>query len=1022
MKETKTNIEIQRESSTGSRSAGTVHAGPLRKAFHFFLVGLFLITIVNSSFAQTVTVTGTVSELSGAPIQGANVVVKGNPYIGVITGNDGTFILQKVPADGVLTFSFIGYKTVDVPVGGKTRIDVQLEEDIMSFPEIVVNAGYYSVKEKESTGSISRITSKEIENQPVSNALASIQGQMAGVNITQNSGMPGGGFSVQIRGINSLRREGNYPMYIIDGVPVSAETPSTLAGITYQDGEINLLNAINPNDIESIEVLKDADATAIYGSRGANGVILITTKRGKVGDKSHFSINSSYGLSNVASKMKLMNTGQYLGMRRQAFVNDGITSYPDYAYDINGTWDQTRYTDWQKELIGNTATNSAVQISLDGGSDNTSFLVNGSHNEQTTVFGENFRYRIDNLSGTLNHQSADKKFSINATGLFSVQSNNVIQTDITSKVLILSPDAPALYDEKGGLNWENNTFDNPVALYVCTYAYNNRTLNTDVNLQYELFHNIHIKLNGGIAYSTFDDRLLYPSTMYNPAYGITPASSLVFKSQNQRFSYLLEPQLNYSHTFKDHQFDLLFGSTFQQTQNTALSILGYGFESNSLITNLSAAATTMVTGDLATEYRYAAFFGRLNYQYKGRYILNLTGRRDGSSRFGPDKRFADFGAIGAAWIISEESFLKDSRLLSYGKLRASYGVTGSDLIGDYQYLDTYTVSSTLYGGITSLYPSRLFNPYFSWEKTTKFEVAVDAGLLNDRIRITAAYYRNRSGNQLVGIPLPATTGFSSIQANLPAIVENTGLEIDLSSIPVQKGEFRWSSNINISFPRNRLVSFPGLEGSTYANKYVTGYPVSIVKVNNYQGIDQSTGLYTFTDYNADGLITSPEDNRIIKNIGTKYFGGWSNQFTYKNWDFSFLLQFVSQEQWNYNSIMPYPGTMNNQPEEVLNVWSEDNPSGRYMPYTTGVDPQKTPLLISFSNSTAAISDASFIRLKNVQLSYRLGFKKYVKDVLMYIQGQNLLTITDYFGLDPESSSIGSLPPLKTWSFGIKLTF
>jgi TonB-linked SusC/RagA family outer membrane protein len=811
-------------------------------------------------------------------------------------------------------------------------------------------------------------------------------------------------------------------MYIIDGVPVSAETPSTLSGVTFPDGEISLLNAINPNDIESIEILKDADATAIYGSRGANGVILITTKKGKAGDKTHFNINTSYGLSRVASKMNLMNTEQYLEMRRQAYANDGITTYPANAYDINGTWDQARYTDWQEKLIGRTATNSNVQLSLSGGSDNTSFLISGSHNEQTTVFAKDFRYKTDNLSGSLSHHSKDKKLTLNATGLFSVQSNNLIQTDITSNTLILSPNAPALYNEDGSLNWENNTFTNPVAAYECTYSYKSKTFNTDMNIQYELLPSFYLKLNGGIAWSTFDDKLLYPNTMYNPAFGITPANSLAFKSQNQRFSYLLEPQLNYKHTFNDHQLDILIGSTYQQTQNTVLSIYGYGFESNALITNLAAAGATMVVGDNATIYKYAAFFGRINYQYKGRYIFNLTGRRDGSSRFGPDKRFANFGAIGAAWLFSEESFLKDNNWLNYGKLRASYGLTGSDLIGDYQYLDTYTVSSTLYGGNTSLYPSRLYNPYFSWEKTTKLEVALETGFLNDRIHFTAAWYRNRSGNQLVGIPLPATTGFSSIQANLPATVENTGLELELNTTPVKKGDFRWNSNVNISFPKNKLVSFPGLAGSTYADTYVVGHSTSIAKVYNYEGIDQETGLYTFTDYNEDGSISTPEDNLEIKEVGIKYFGGWSNDLSYKNWAFSFLFQFVNQRQWNYNKMMPYPGTMYNEPVEVLNVWSEDNPDGKYMPYTAGFDPQKDPLIFFFENSTAAISDASFIRLKNVQLSYRLQVNKYVQNVLLYVQGQNLLTFTNYFGLDSEFISIGSLPPLKTWSFGIQLTF
>jgi hypothetical protein len=450
--------------------------------------------------------------------------------------------------------------------------------------------------------------------------------------------------------------------------------------------------------------------------------------------------------------------------------------------------------------------------------------------------------------------------------------------------------------------------------------------------------------------------------------------------------------------------------------------MGYGFESNALITNLAAAANITISGDNKLEYYYAAVFGRVNYQYKGRYLLNLTGRRDGSSRFGVNQRFASFGAVGGAWLFSKENFLAGNPWLSFGKLRGSYGITGSDLIGDYQYLDTYTVSNTLYGGNTSLYPSRLYNPHFSWEKTTKLEAALELGFLKDRIQSSVAWYRNRSGDQLVGIPLPGTTGFSSIQANLPAKLENTGLELEFSITPIKTGWFNWTTNFNISFPKNKLLSFPGLEGSTYASQYVVGYPTSIVKVYNYEGIDPETGLYTFTDYNNDGKITSPDDNQVIEKVAIRYFGGWSNRFAYRQWEFSFLFQFVAQRQMNYNSLMPRPGSMYNLPTEVLDVWSEDHPGGRYMPYSSGANAEINRLHGYFSKSTAAVSDASFIRLKNIQLDYRLPVGKILEDARFYVQGQNLLTLTNYFGLDPEFSLTGFLPPLKTWSLGVQLNF
>ncbi|WP_298646026.1 SusC/RagA family TonB-linked outer membrane protein, partial [uncultured Proteiniphilum sp.] len=977
----------------------------------------------NSTYAQTVTVTGRVTESSGNPLPGVTIVIRGTSPTGTTTGDDGRYTLAGVPSDGVLSFSFVGFKTQEIPVNGRTRLDVQLQEDITTLSEVIVNAGYYTVKDQLRTGSIARVTAKEIENQPVSNALSAVQGRIAGVNITQGGGTAGGGYEVQIRGMNSLRREGNYPMYIIDGVPVSSETISnSLSAAILPYTEINPLNTIHPNDIESIEILKDADATAIYGSRGANGVILVTTKKGRAGRKTALSVSSSYGLSRVARKLEMMDTPQYLEMRRQAYANDGITEYPANAYDINGTWDQARYTDWQDELIGGTAVNSSVQLSISGGSDNTGFLVSGSHNEQTTVFGKDFRYKTNNLSMNLNHRSDDNRFTFNTSGLFSEQSNNLIRSDITNQSLVLSPNAPALYKDDGSLNWENSTFTNPVAAYESTYSNKGRTFNVNLNMGYELFRSFYLKLNGGIDQQVFEERTLSPSTIYNPAFGRTPSSSFITKANQQRFSYLLEPQVNYKHKFNEHEIDILAGGTFQHRQTSSLAVFGYGFESNALITNLAAAGNITVNYDTRTEYKYAAVFGRMNYQYKSRYILNLTGRRDGSSRFGTNNRFANFGAAGAAWLFAEEAFLNDIRWLSFGKLRASYGVTGSDAIGDYQYLDTYTVGSQSYGGIKSLNPSRLFNPYFSWEKTTKLEVALELGFLDDRIRLNSAWFRNRSGNQLVGIPLPGTTGFASIQANLPATVENKGLELELNTNPVRIGSFNWNSDFNITFPRNKLVSFPGLEGSTYANQYVIGYPTSIVKVYNYEGIDPETGLYTFTDYNNDGNISSPDDNQVIKKIGARYYGGWSNQLSYKQWEFSFLFQFVNQVQENFNSMMTRPGSVNNQPVEVLDVWSPENPDGRYMPYSSGAYAQKNQSHLRFMDSSAGIGDASFIRLKNIQLSYRLPVNRHIQDVRFHVQGQNLLTFTDYFGVDPEFILTRFLPPLKTWSFGVQFNF
>ncbi|WP_157963405.1 SusC/RagA family TonB-linked outer membrane protein [Chryseobacterium lathyri] len=894
-------------------------------------------------------------------------------------------------------------------------------EKVSHIEEVVLNAGYYKVKDKERTGSIAKVSAKDIENQPVANVLSTVQGRMSGVSITQNTGTPGGGFDIQIRGKNSIRREGNEPLYIIDGVPQASETPSLYSNKILPWSSINPLNAINPNDIESFEILKDADATAIYGSRGANGVIIVTTKRGKKG-RSELKLNTSYSLSRIIRPMEMMNTEQYISMRRQAFQNDNVP-YPATMYDINGTWDQSRYTDWQKELIGGTAESYAVQLSMSGGSENMTYQISYGHNEQGTVLPADFRYKTNTINANFSYYTPDRRLEFNFVNTFSFQNNNVQNDDMTSKAIGLSPNAPELYTSDGGINWEDGTFTNPVASLLSEYRNKTAFFNNGLNVSYKLFPFLSVKMNAGISYQNFEERSLKPHTINNPSFGQTSLNSTSSKNNQVNFSYILEPQIVGSYTMGNHRFEALVGATLQKTQADQGAISGRGFESNALIDNIGASNVKTISDQVRSEYNYTAVFARFNYQLKKRYILNLTGRRDGSSRFGPSNRFGNFGAIGGAWLFSEEGFLSELKWLSHGKIRGSMGTTGNDKIGDYQYLDTYIISSGIYNGQTALNPARLYNPNFSWEKTLKKELAVELGLWNGRFNFSGAYYENTSSNQLVGIPLPATTGFSSIQSNLPAKIRNTGWEFDASLQVFRKGKFRYDTSVNLSIPKNTLVEFPNLEGSTYSNQYVVGHPVTIARVYQYEGIDPATGLFRFKDFNGDGKINSPDDNKAVEKLGVRFFGGWSNNLRFGNWSASFLWQFVKQRNWSYNRLMPMPGILNNQPVEALNVWSASNPDGQYMPYSAGYNSQKLSLHGFFQNSTAAISDASFIRLKNVQISYKIPVKEMgIKEAMVYFQGQNLLTITKYFGMDPEFYLVGFLPPLKTYSLGFQITF
>lgn len=970
------------------------------------------------AYQQLTTITGTVSDFRG-PLPGVTITVKGKNYV-AITDQNGAFTIEANTGD-TLVFSSIGYKTQEVTFSGNTQWQITLEEDATSLQEVTVNAGYYTVKEKERTGSIARVTAKEIEQQPVSNALAALQGRMAGVHITQTTGTGGSGFLVQIRGLNSLRTDGNAPLYIIDGVPYSAEAIGSNLSNTLHPTATSPLNNLNPGDIESLEVLKDADATAIYGSRGANGVVLVTTKKGKAG-KTRFTANISRGYGQMANFIKLMNTPEYLAMRAEGFANDGIAEYPADAYDINGTWDPNRYTDWQKELMGGKSEITNISSSVSGGSDHTQFIVNGNFNKETTIFPGDFQYKKGNVRFQLNHRSKDDKFRMGFSAGYTLQDNDQPSVDLFPASLGTPPNAPTLYTETGELNWEDNTFTNPLAALNGKMLSQTNDLVAHANLSYQLPWGFEARANFGYTSLNHRESSTFPSSTYNPSFNFGPDYSSAVLSQSTRESWIVEPQLNWKREWGKARVELLLGSTFQKQTGTQLIQNGSGFPSNSLIYNMSAASVFRVMLDDESIYKYQAFFGRANLNWDQRFILNLTGRRDGSSRFGPGRQFANFGAVGAAWIFSNEDWLEDNGLLSFGKLRASYGTTGNDQIGNYQFLNTYSSTGVVYQGVVGLQPTRLFNPEFGWEENRKLEVALETGFARDRIFLTWAWYKNRSTNQLVGIPLPATTGFTSLQANLGAEVENTGVELTLRTENVKTEAFSWTTSVNFSTAKNKLISFPDLESSSYANQYVVGQPLNIVKLYHYTGLDQETGLYTFEDVNGDGVISAPDDRQTVRDLNPEFFGGIQNHLRYGAFQLDFLFQFVKQDNYNNVGLFSRGGTMVNQPVEVLNHWSSAGDAGPYQLYTSGANSATMAAFSRFIASDAAISDASFVRLKNVSLTYDVP-KRWTAGIgcRISLQGQNVLTFTKYKGADPEFRNLGFTPPLRVFTAGLHLT-
>ncbi len=990
---------------------------------------ILLCLMVSPSFAishseltkqQQAKITGTIT-VDGMPMMGVLISVSGK-QITAVSGEDGKYSIDAVASD-ILIFSYIGFATVSELVNGRSIINIALKEDATALQEITVNAGYYTVKEKERTGSIAKIKAADIEKQPVSNPLAAMQGRMAGVNITQSTGTPGGGFSIQIRGLNSIRSQGNDPMYIIDGVPFASQSlGNDLLSNAVLPGLSSALNSINPSDIESIEVLKDADATAIYGSRGANGVVLITTKKGKSG-KTKFSIQAATTVGNAVSKLKVLNTQQYLAMRQEAFANDGITEYPADAYDVNGNYSQTRNTDWKKELFGKTSYVNNVQTSISGGSDDTQYMVSGTYRTETTVTPDDGQYRKGSLYSNITHKSTDGRFRLNFSSGYTSEKNTLPGIDLSRFAYTLAPNAPSLYDNAGNLNWEEGTFDNPLAQLQGEYLTQTNNLLSNAVLSYNIYGGFTAKVSAGFNDIRFTENRTFPSTMYNPLYNVTSEYSQVFNNNSTRRSWIFEPQLNWVGTLGNAKFDILAGATFQSQKQNQSSVSAMGFASDALMQSMAAATTIMILNDDASQYKYNAVFGRVNVNLKEKYILNITGRRDGSSRFGTGNRFASFGAVGVAWIFSKERLLiKESSILSFGKIRGSYGITGNDQIGDYQYLNTYSVSPNFYDGVTGLQPTRLFNPNFGWETNKKLESAIELGFFKDRIFLSTAVYQNRSSNQLVGVPLPGTTGFPLVQSNLDATVQNTGLEVELRTANIQRKDFTWITSLNFSQVRNKLLEYPGLEGSVYANTFLIGEPITVQRLYHYTGIDPATGTYDFEDVNGDGRLTSL-DRTVTEDFSPKYFGGIGNNITYKNWNLDFLLQFVKQKAYRENVSFPSGGVLSNQPVSVLDHYPIGNDSEMVQQYTAGANIDAFTAQDYFIQSDGAVTDASYVRLKSLSLTYAipaLWSKTFSGKV--YLQGQNLLTFTKYNGVDPETQSIFYLPALRQITLGIQIGF
>lgn len=980
----------------------------------------------------TMDIRGQVEDEEGRPLFGVNVSIKG-VFKSVSTNAKGEFVMNEVDANAILVFSYVGYESQEIPVQGRISYHVRLARSQQALDEMMI-IGYGTTTKRYATGSVTRITSNDISKTPVTNVMLAIQGRTPGVYIGQNNGLPGTGLTVQIRGLNSLTK-GNLPLYIIDGVPylsepINQQTSSSSNLLPSAEGNTNPMNTINPADIESIDVLKDADATAIYGSRAANGVVLITTKKGKAG-KTQFSVNYNTSWSKVPQLLETLGTEEFLYQRKKGFSNNGVTTIPNTTLELK-TWDTTAYTDFQKILLGNTARATDVSASLSGGDIRTSFLISGTYHKETNVYAGGQGYSRAAANFSLNHFSIDKKLNVAFSAIYSADKNNISTTDLTSFAYQIAPNFP-LYKADGSLYW-TGTFAGPKNPLGYLYLINeNKTSNllTSLNLKYNIIKGLDVKTQLGFSRTDMDQVKLSPSKSQDMGLSSSQINSAFVYNVSK--NYIIEPQATYKVKVWEGVLEALVGGTWQfKESKLPYYTTATGFASDEFIRNPNVAPTVS-TRVASQDYKYVSVFSRLNYNLLSRYIVNLTFRRDGSSRFGPNHRFGNFGSAGAAWIFTEEAPLKALDWLSFGKLRGSYGIVGSDAIGNYGYLDTYTSNSYLYNNSTGLYPTRLANADFQWEETRKTEAAIELGFLKNRVMLTTSFYRNTTNNQLINYTISGQAGFTSYQSNLPALVENKGMEFTVNTTNIKTKDVDWSTTFNLSFNRNKLLKFDNIEKSPYYTQYVVGNPIASMYAYKFLGVD-STGLPSFEDANKSGAIntgyaaTGRGDQYYMGTTMPKYYGGISNTVRYKNITLDVLFQFVKQKARNIfrDSYYP-PGYGYNASAEAVHRYLALGSEDKLI--TAGTSPAAALATYraysNYTGSDAIIEDASFIRLKNVNLSYslpaKLARKAKFQNLRVYVQGQNLFTVTNYLGYDPESQGL-ALPPLRTFATGIQFTF
>lgn len=1021
----------------------------------------YVIMDADTTGGQGPVLKGHVADTSGAPLEGANIRIKGVAK-GTQSNVRGDFELKNVPDGAILVVSYTGYVNKEIVSSVKNNnyhyVLMQRSQDQL---DAMVIQAYGTTSQRFNVGAISTVTAATIEKQPVTNVLLALEGQVPGLAINATSGVPGSKVIMQIRGQNTMMsnpqnfRPYDQPLFIIDGIPFAPQNNnlnqfSSLANLSSfnggisQFGGVSPFNNINPSDIESITVLRDADATSIYGTQGSNGVILVTTKKGKPG-KTTLDLNVNTQVNSAARQIKMLNTQQYLKFRREALAQDGLTassdpSDPGYAPDLT-LFDTTRYTNWPKTIYGNTSSNIDVHASVSGGSYNNTFMLGAGYTRSGFNYPGNFADQRFTLHSLVHHTSNNNRLTIDFGVDFGYDQNKSAGFGGNQDILD-APNTPDLHNPDGSLVWtykgvDMTSYQFYANLFTSTNL-QNYNLNNSLHLNYKIISGLSIGVTAGYNRNTTDESQKSPSTAQNPLYVNRSASF----GQNNFQTLNIEPQLDYNVTFGKHNISALAGATYKRNSNYQNTQNGYNYATDLFLGSIDGAGS-IYAYDTYKQYRYAAGFGRVKYMYNQEFILNLTGRRDGSSNFGPGRQFGSFGSIGTGWIYTQEKAVKQALpFLSFGKLSASYGTSGSDGVNPYQYQALYQSMSYIpsFQGIRPDQPQNLYNPNYSWALKKSLNIAMDLGFFHDRLLLNATFYRDREGNQLAGYPLAIQAGFPQVLQNTPATVQNKGWEFSFNSTNIKTKNFTWHTNFNISWNRNKLLSFPNLESSSYANIYQVGKATSVVYGYRYKGVNPTTGLFEFYDAKgqattrpAYGLAAVGGDMIAIADREVKYMGGFGNTLTYKQLSLYIFVQFASQTapSWLTTAYQGYtPGfPLINQPTVILGkYWTGPGDTRATMQrLATSYSSPASSTGGYYTSSNAAYVDDTYARVKTVALSYALPDDLvkhwHINSARIFCNVQNLLTITNYKVADPETfNDYTAFPIQRTVSFGLNCNF